>query len=659
MRPSGARDAAITGSGAVSSLGRDREQLWHAVEEGRSGIVPITRFDTTAFGVHTGAQVVAEALATADAMAPRDAVAAERFCLAMAERALREALTQASLLGADGRASAPRVALVFGTGLAELARPLHELVAELADDCGLDGPRITISTACSSSTAAIGVGVELLALGAAEIVVAGGADVLTPEVFAGFHALGVLTPASCAPFSSPAGTTLGEGAGFLVLERPDAARARGASVLARVAGHGLSCDAWHETSPDPTGSGISRAIRAGLHDAGLAAEMVDYVNAHGSGTQSNDAAEWLGIRHALADRETVPVSSTKGALGHAQGAAGVLEAIVSLEAMHRGLVPPTLNFTVPRPHAPPDPIPGRYPRARRVEHFVSVNSAFGGANAALVLSRADAPSARGPRATRTVRLRSIIEASDADAVDPGIPSGELRRCDPSSRALTAAAARALRVGEWRVTGDRRVRTGLFVGQRRTSPESLRAFADSIAANGLTKLSASAFSRIVLNAAAGTCARLLSLRGPHTALTTGAASGLTALILGAELLAHRDDVDAMLLAGVDERDGDGDVPPAQAIVALLAAVSDATETGPCVAGWGIAGHDDLARAIAQALPNGSPPRLVELRTDPRDDGTCGAMRLVREAAERLRADPTTPILVTSAVPGTVSAALLLS
>ena len=675
IQPALGRAVAITGRGAVSSLGADRRSLWASILTGVSGIAPITRFDTAAFQVKTGAQVVTEAIPNLpEAMAERDAQAAEAFCLALAECALREALHDAGLWDPVAvRPTRPGIALVFGTGLSELAHPLHEIVAGLAEGSGLSGARLTISTACSSSTTAIGLGLELLAMGAAETVVAGGADVLTPEVFAGFHALGVLSRTRCAPFSMPAGTTLGEGAGFVVLERERSARARGATVHALVAGYGLSCDAFHETSPDPKGSGIERAIRAATRDAGITPDQVDYVNAHGSGTQSNDSAEWLGIRRAMGERPTeIPVSSTKGALGHAQGAAGVLEAIVTIEAMTHGSIPPTINFVGPRPHAPPDPVPGPFPRRWHAERAVSVNAAFGGANAAIVLAR-DAVQVGSARPRRTVRLRSIASADASVAAGAGggdamIPATEMRRCDPSARALTAAAARVLRLAGHHVTGERRDRTGLFVGQRRPSPASLQAFAESIEANGLQQLSASAFARIVLNAAAGTCAQLLSLRGPHTVLTTGAASGLTALVLAAEFLATRDDIDTMIAGGVDERGAPSDTwaddAEDGATCVLLstrgpeASNATATATRPILlAGWALGASADLDGVIARAAPDGLPSATLHLTADPRALTARSALDIVAEAVHAFESGATRHALVTSTVPGTVSAAIL--
>src|SRR5262249_54328647 len=148
--------------------------------------------------------------------------------------------------------------------------------------------------------------------GIADAVIAGGSDALTEEIFAGFHNLGLLSPAKCAPFSEPPRTTLGEGAGFVVLERGDRALRRGASPIARISGYGPSCDAYHAAPPDPTGAGVSRAARAALAAAGLAPADIDYINAHGTGTEANDPAEWRGILAVLGDRaRAVPVSATK------------------------------------------------------------------------------------------------------------------------------------------------------------------------------------------------------------------------------------------------------------------------------------------------------------------------------------------------------------
>lgn len=669
------RDVAITGSGALSALGETVPALWTAIAAGRCGIAPIRRFGTDTLSVHNGALA-------AGYEGPASARPAHDLCREFAVRAAREALASA---GAVSRCPAERVALVLGTGLTDASRPLHVLVESVADAIGARGPRLAVSTACSSSTAALGIGCDLLAMDAADAVIAGGADVLTPEVLAGFHALGVLSPGRCAPFSTPAGTTLGEGAGFLVLERGDAVRARGMVAGATIAGFGLSGDAWHETSPDPKGKGIERAIRAALRDGGVEPQRVGYVNAHGSGTEANDSAEWLGIAHALGERDgAVPVSSSKGALGHAQGAAGALEAIVTIEAMSRGLLPPTLNFVKPRPHAPPDPVPGPTPRAASYDCAVSVNAAFGGANAAVVLSRATTASTPGPRRRLVLRglgllggfglgteaflaappgerrCRGRVGALDIEALVPGT---DPRGLDPASRFLTAAAALALADARVTLVGERRDRCGLLVGQCRPSDTSLRAFSGSIAERGLAQLSAAAFARIVLNAAAGFCSKLLCVRGPLSVVSTGPGSGLAAVAVAAQLLATSHNLSLMLAGAVDEAPVGGDGRPGDGAACVLLGLEDDLSGSPeapvRLTGWGLAGPGRLDDAVRRAAPAGVPggTRVVREAAED-DDSAADTVFALAEAALELRAGKTGRVLVTSSSGRSLAAAVQL-
>ncbi len=671
MRPA-PRDVVITGLGAVSAVGGDCAELWDAVAEGRGGIGPILRFPTDGFQVHTGAVVAGPADAR-----PNDRALNMDLCRSFALAAGREALAAA------GTAAVPpdRIALVFGTGLGDLATPIHTIAEAVADGLGIGGPRVTVSTACSSSTGAIGLGRELLALGAADAVLAGGADVLSAEVFAGFHALGVLSRGACAPFSLPPGTSLGEGAGFVVLERGEAARARGARVRAVLDGFGLSGDAYHETSPDPQGTGIERAIRGALDDAALPADAIEYANAHGSGTEANDPAEWRGIQRALGARaSSLPVSSSKGALGHAQGAAGALEAIVTILAMEHGVLPPTLNFTTPRPQAPPDPVPGPRPRPGAARHALSLNAAFGGANAALVLSRAGGRPAAAPRPRRTVHALGVgavgpwglgvdaaapgVEGAGAGRVPPFdltalLPQADLRGLDPVSRFLTAAAAQALADGGIRLRGALRDRAGLLVAQLGGSPESHAAFRGSIAQHGLAHLSASAFARIVLNAAAGACSKLLALRGPLSALTTGAGGGLAAMVLAAELLSTRESVALMVAGGADEAAGDEGGPEGACCLVLGGGDAAGARAPVRVAGWALAGPGQARAAAARALEMDAPgPAPLVVDSGAEALAMTSALAAAR-AMHALRCGEAARAMVVSNGGSSASAALLLS
>ncbi len=585
--------AAITGFGAVSALGRGAGSLWSAMAEGRDGIGPIRRFDPAPIGIDVAAMVP-----------DRNRPGPEptwRVCVEFGVAAAREAWQQAGL-----DAVAPhRIAFVFGSSIGDRVVGIHLVAGKIADELGVAGPRLTVSTACTSSTNAIGVGLDLLHLGVADAVIAGGADALSPIVVAGFTALGVLAAGKCAPFSEPPGTSLGEGAGFVVLQREG--RARFALL-----GYGLSLDGFHETSPDPSGAGVARGIRAALRHAGVAPDEIDYVNAHGTGTAQNDPAEWRAIQHVFGPRAgAIPVSSSKSFLGHAQGAAGALETIATLVAMEHGAIPPTQHFTVPRPHSPPDPVGQQTARPARCDLAVSTSSAFGGANCALVIGRGDRALARAP-ARRPVAIAGFgaIGPHGFGLPAPGAargrvpafslrdaaPTADPRGLDPTTRYLLAGTALALRDAGVRVKGDARERTGLVLGVTVASPESDIALHRTIAERGHRGLSAALFARQVLNAPAGTCAKVLGLRGPHSTLSAGPATGLAAVVYAAELLATRDDCDHVVAAGVDELvPGD---PPAGAsegaACVVLAAAGDVR-----LAGWSVAGPGRLDEAIARA------------------------------------------------------------
>ena len=601
--------------------------MWRAVEEGRDGTGPVGRFPTDEFGVNLGAKVAGND----DARLRGDTEAVTALGLACARGEIRAAGWQAAV--DDSGVRSDRIALVLGSSPGPGRGGLHELCEKLADELGAGGPRIVVSTACSSSTTAMGLAGDLLH-DSADLVVAAGTDVLGPEVFSGFHSLGVMCPEKCAPFSLPVGMTLGEGAGCAIIEPREQAERRGVRPLAVLLGYGTSGDAYHETTPDPSGTGIARAIASALRDAGIAPGDVGYVKAHGSGTAANDQAEWRALQRVFGAYATVmPVSSLKGALGHAQGAAGILEIVVALLALQRGVVPPTLHHGKPRPFCPPDPVAGSRPRSADVRHAVCVNSAFGGANAAVVLSRPGAVSPERPRRPLWIlgagavgphghTLESLAEALRADKplarrtppvpLAGLVPTADPRDLDPASVFLTAAAAAALRDAGIGLHGSGRERYGLIVGTTRVSAQSAAEFRCSIDERGLAGLSVRAFARIVLNASAGACSKVLALKGPHTAITTGRDSGLAALVAAAGMASRRDDVDLIVAGGVDElplpEDGEGLVGEdgladgAACVVVGPATVHDVEPWASPVrlAGWAVAGPGRTAEAVERAL-----------------------------------------------------------
>jgi 3-oxoacyl-(acyl-carrier-protein) synthase len=253
------------------------------------------------------------------------------------------------------------------------------------------GPVSTVSVACASGTAAIGLGAEWIRGGRVDRVLAGGTDALSAFVFSGFDALRALSPSAARPFDAARdGLTLGEGAGFLLLEEEESARRRGAAVLARIAGYGSGSDAHHLTRPDPSGGGVVRAIESALRQAGRAPFEVGFVSAHGTGTTFNDAMEEAALAHVLGpEARTVPVNGIKGAIGHTLGAAGALEAVLSVLVLVEQRVPPTAGHVTKDPRSPLSIVAGRpFSPDRSIDVALSTSSAFGGTNAALVLERA-------------------------------------------------------------------------------------------------------------------------------------------------------------------------------------------------------------------------------------------------------------------------------
>ncbi|MBK7773194.1 MAG: beta-ketoacyl-[acyl-carrier-protein] synthase family protein [Sandaracinaceae bacterium] len=369
---------AITGWGAVSALGVGRAALWPALRDGRTGIRAIERFSTEALTVHRGGCVPGY-----DAPDESPAALCDTFSWLAAEEALRHAGRWGCPLS---RADGARAALVFGTSII-VDTTLERPAARLAEKLGLGGPVFTVSTACTSSTYAIGLARDLLLdeRQGVDLVLAGGADVLTIELQAGFHALGVLTRETCQPFGRVKGTSLGEGAGFVVLERRAQAKER---TRATLLGYGLSGDAYHETSPEPRGRGVLQATRAALRDARVDVGSVRYVNLHGTGTEANDPAECMAMREVFGAEgvERALFSSTKGHLGHAQGAAGVLELVATLEALEHGHFPGTAGLDALRPSVNLPVLSGARVAVDPSAPFVSCNSAFAGSNAALVVA---------------------------------------------------------------------------------------------------------------------------------------------------------------------------------------------------------------------------------------------------------------------------------
>lgn len=408
MSAAGSRRIAITGMGAISAFGEGAAPLWQGLREGVSGIRPLRHAQGDRLRVRVAAQVP-ESFDPARLFDERVLPMLDRtsqFALAAAN----EAIAQSGLdFTADGLGA--RTAVVIGTGVggettqdessrrlyAENAVRLHPLTiarvmanapaSQISMAHGLRGPVFAVSSACASSNHAIAQAAMMIRAGVADVAVTGGAEAcLSYGVLRAWEAMRVLADDTCRPFSSGRrGLVLGEGAGIFVLESMDRARARGATVLAELAGFGMSADAGDIVAPDPAGGGAAMALA--LADAGLQPQDVDYINAHGTGTPANDPAETRAIRQVFgAHADRLAVSSTKSMHGHALGASSALELVAVIGTMRDGVVPPTANYEQPDPACDLDYVPNA-PRRMPVRAALSNSFAFGGLNAVLALTR--------------------------------------------------------------------------------------------------------------------------------------------------------------------------------------------------------------------------------------------------------------------------------
>ncbi|MCK5806092.1 MAG: beta-ketoacyl-ACP synthase II [Lentisphaeria bacterium] len=413
--------AAITGMGLICPVGNTLDEAWKAIRNGQSGIGPITCFNPERVPSKVAAQVKGfdpEAYMnhkTARRMArfSQLSVAAARMAWqnaqlpdlrTLSELAERTAVTLGVGMGGNevDSASHRRMVEMGPRRIQTLTVPkviINQGAGNIAMELGVRGPVHSIVTACASGTDAIGYGLDAIRSGRADIVLAGGAESAITEYGVGaFCALRALSTSfndcpteASRPFDRRRdGFVMGEAAAVLILERPEHAIARGAPILALLAGYGATCDCYHLTAPEPEGRGAARAIRQALKDAGLLPEDIDYVNAHGTSTPANDPVETKAIRSAFgAHAENLLVSSTKSMTGHCLGAAGGIEAILSVMAIRDQFAPPTINLTDPDDGCDLDYVP-LTGRSAPIRAAVSTSLGFGGHNGVLVLRSADA-----------------------------------------------------------------------------------------------------------------------------------------------------------------------------------------------------------------------------------------------------------------------------
>jgi len=406
----------ITGTGVISPVGKDTNSFWESLVEGRHGIAPLTMFDASVYKVKLAAEV--KDFDPMLYMDRKEARRMDRYCQ-FAVAAAKEAVESSGIVFGD--MDPFEVGVIIGTGVGGLhtmqtqyeelllkggpdrVSPLFipMMISNMASgrvsmNYGLKGANYCVTTACASGSHAIGEAFRLIKHGYLKAAITGGAEApITPIALGGFSNMKALNltddpDRASLPFDlDRGGFVIAEGAGIVILETMEGAVARGATILAEVAGYGATADAYHITSPDPEGAGAAQAMRLAMKEAGVTPEEVSYINAHGTGTDLNDKYETLAIKAALgvAAYKTA-VSSTKSVTGHLLGAAGGVEAIACALAIRDGMIPPTIGLTTPDPQCDLDYTPNKA-RAAKITVALSNSLGFGGQNASLLFRKVE------------------------------------------------------------------------------------------------------------------------------------------------------------------------------------------------------------------------------------------------------------------------------
>lgn len=393
----------VTGLGVVSSIGIGKDAFWDNLIEGKSGISKVESFDTSNHFTHYGGEI--------KDFRPQDYLDKKKVKLMARASHLAIAATKLalkdSILDYKGLAN-KRVAICIGTTGGEsqeieeidatwtkkgrdevdknsiIQYPVNNIPSNVAIEIKAKGPNRIFTTACAAGNYAIGYGFDLLQLGKADMVIAGGSDAFSYLSFTGFNQVGAVAKEKCQPFDkNRKGMMVGEGAGILVLETLEHAKERNAHIYAEILGYGLSCDAFHMTSPHE--DGIAACMENALKETNLNPEDIDYICAHGTGTKHNDRTECRAINKVFKDKK-VPVSSIKSMLGHTMGAASAIEAIACCLTVENNIIPPTINYETPDPECDIDCVPNKA-REQKVDIAFNNGFAFGGNNACLVIKK--------------------------------------------------------------------------------------------------------------------------------------------------------------------------------------------------------------------------------------------------------------------------------
>lgn len=568
------RRVVVTGLGLVCALGENTEQCWSAAVNGVSGIREVRSVNTDGCYANVGAEVAA----ASDTLSDEDYDRSSLLCIKAAGEALSDANYAVSGDNSD------RIGVIIGNcvgGAASIDKyftdelkngggkpsdilkmPAAAIANNVARHFGLNGLTANIVNACAAGTISLAYAADLIRTGKADAFVAGGSDSFSSLAFAGFHALHALDENGCSPFNRSGGITLGEGAGVLIIESYEHAKARGAKIYCEVLGSGVSSDAHHITAPDPEGKGQMLAISRAIANSGLTPNDIDYINAHGTGTAKNDEAEFLSLHTLFDENDHLSVSSTKSMTGHCLGAAGSIEAVLTVKALCENTVPPTIGYseenlaTLKDKAGAIDFVPN-VKREKTINYAASNSFAFGGNNASIVF-------AKEPREIpdRTNKGRIFVtgigellgkprcEITPDDYKEHGIKMAFYRKLDRFSQLQLISGMRALKDAGIAVSEDNEKDIGIVVGTADGPMTEIVGFQKNVIENGTANGSAFSFPNTVYNAAGGYFSIFAGIKGYNVTNANSIQAGLQSLCYAADVIRNGDE-NIMVAAGVDE------------------------------------------------------------------------------------------------------------
>ncbi|KAA0560846.1 beta-ketoacyl-[acyl-carrier-protein] synthase family protein [Bacillus sp. CH30_1T] len=582
---------AVTGIGIICANGKNVEEFWGNIIEGKSGIKLVKELDLSDLSTNYGGEV--EKFIPSNYFTKKELLQLDRAGQ-FAVLAAREAVSSANI---DFSNDPYRAGLILGTSLGGIASgekfheqwinkdinhtdrslifkyPIHVPADNVATDLGIKGPKSVISNACAAGTNSVGYALDTIRSGKADVMLAGGVDPLTKLSLSGFNSLQALCDGPCSPYSESNGVNIGEGAAFLVLERLDYAEARGAEILAEVLDYSLSADCYHQTAPDPAGSGALQSMKNVLMQAGYEPKDISYINGHGTGTPANDSSEPKALRSLLKEYSP-PISSTKSMIGHMLGAAGAAEAVTSILAIKKGVIPPTVNFKEESSKFDLDFVPNNS-RKGNVDLVLSNSFAFGGNNATIMFgakTESNKPvvnyskrrvvisgvGAIAGNASNVEEIYSLLKNGESgiseitefdtsiygyqDAgIIPEIKYGKfvnpklLRKMDTISKQAAVATNMAIKDANIKINRDNSEEVGLIFATGTGPIETVEAFNRVVISEGAQKANARRFPNTVMNAAAGHIGLNFKLKGPTSTICAGGVSAINGLFYANSLI----------------------------------------------------------------------------------------------------------------------------